>query len=169
MNTATILTYPDPRLAQECARVPVINEETAKIVELLKATLFASGGAGLAAPQIGILQRICVVACPSYLAGGPEKADVYINPIIVESEGETISREGCLSIPNFFWDVKRFEKVKVQAYDLTGQGFLYESSGRYAICLQHEIDHLDGKLFIDRLSRMRRGLAMKKISKLPKK
>jgi len=165
MNPAAILYYPDPRLKVECSRVRVIDEETKKIVEILRLTFFSERGLGLAAPQIGISQRICVVAHPDYIREGVEKANVYINPQIVEQEGEFISREGCLSLPGLWRDVRRYQKVKVEAFDLSGQAFLYEAEDMYAACLQHEIDHLDGVLFVDRLSQMRRKRALKQFVK----
>lgn len=161
MKTVPILTFPHPDLQKQCSKIVVIDEKVLEFIEILKETLFESGGVGLASPQIGASCRIIAVASPESLKEGIRTASIYINPEIIEQEGEILTKEGCLSFPGLFRDVKRFRKITVQAFDEKGQGIQIVAENLYAVCLQHEIDHLNGILFVDRLSPMRKKLAMK--------
>jgi peptide deformylase len=169
MPVLEIVEYPDSRLKQECQLVEEVSEETRTLLADMAETMYEAPGVGLAAPQIGILQRIIVVD------PGPEDPDdeeakgqlfKLINPEIVESAGKVDSEEGCLSIPGIRETIKRFERVVVEALDENGQEVTIEADGFLAIVLQHEIDHLDGILFIDHLSRLKQKLVKSKIKKL---
>ena len=164
MALLDILTYPDKRLRKEAAPVEVVDEEIQTIVDDMAETMYAAPGMGLAATQVGIDKRIII-----YDISGPEdnpKLEVLINPEIVESEGSQLSEsEGCLSVPDFRSDVKRFDRVKVDALDRNGQAVQIETDGIHAIVLQHEIDHLDGVLFIDKISKLKREMYKRKVKK----
>ncbi|WP_426452248.1 peptide deformylase [Paenibacillus sp. S-38] len=135
----------DPVLREKCRPVPGITPNVLKLLNDLKETLYAdSGRAGLAAPQIGIAKRVAVLDMGEGLIE-------LINPEIVEKSGETSSIEGCLSLPNLYGEVKRAEKIRVKTLNREGQEVYLEGEGRTAICMQHEIDHLDGILYIDYL------------------
>ena len=168
MTLLDILTYPDKRLRHKAAPVEIVDDEVQNIIADMAETMYNAPGVGLAAVQVGIDKRIII-----YDISGPEnepKLAVLINPVIVESEGTQLSEsEGCLSVPDFRSDVKRFERVKVEALDRNGQPGHIEADGLYAIVLQHEIDHLDGVLFIDKISALKREMYKRKVKKALKK
>lgn len=143
MTTRQILPFGDPLLRKKAKPVVDFNERTAKILDDMVETLYAAEGrAGLAAPQIGILRRIVVMDCGEGLIE-------LMNPVITEMDGEQIGGEGCLSFPGYFGNVKRAHRVKVECFDRRGEPVVLEGEGFLARCLQHEIDHLDGVLYID--------------------
>lgn len=164
MTLLDILTYPDKRLRHTAAPVEIVDDDVQSIIADMAETMYNAPGMGLAAVQVGIDKRIII-----YDISGPEnepKLEVLINPVIVESEGTQLSEsEGCLSVPEFRSDVKRFERVKVDALDRNGQPVQIETDGLYAIVLQHEIDHLDGVLFIDKISALKREMYKRKVKK----
>jgi peptide deformylase len=155
-----ILTYPDPELKKKAAPVTVITEKTRELVRDMLETMYDAPGVGLAATQIGIHERIAVID----VSGRDEKPEVIviINPVIVHSEGESYEEEGCLSVPNYAANVRRHAKVVVKALNLEGEEVTYNADGLLAIAFQHEIDHLDGILFIDHLSNLKREMFQKK-------
>ncbi|MCP3953927.1 MAG: peptide deformylase, partial [Desulfobacterales bacterium] len=157
MTLLDILIYPDKRLRNKAAPVEKVDDEIRTIIDDMAETMYNAPGMGLAAVQVGIDKRIII-----YDISGPEDKptlEVLINPVIVESEGSQLSEsEGCLSVPDYRSDVKRFESVKVEALDRNGQPVHIETGGLYAIVLQHEIDHLDGVLFIDKISTLKREM-----------
>lgn len=155
-----ILTYPDPELKKLSAPVTVINDKVRELVHDMVETMYDAPGVGLAAPQIGVHQRVIVID----IAGkdeGPELI-VAINPVIIHAEGEEYEEEGCLSIPKFSANVRRHARVVVKALNLEGEEITYKSDGLLAIAFQHEIDHLEGILFIDHLSPLKRGIFRKR-------
>ncbi len=163
----SLVKYPDPRLAEKSSAIEEITPELRALAEEMAEIMYANEGIGLAAPQVGECCRLVVIDL-----SGPEKRDdlhVLVNPVIVEREGETEFEEGCLSVTNYRSLVKRAERVKVRATDLEGNEFEIEADDLMAICLQHEIDHLDGVLFIDHISRLKRALYDKKVKKWAKK
>jgi len=168
MTLLDIITYPDKRLRQKAAPVETVDDEVRQIIADMAATMYAAPGMGLASVQVGIYKRIII-----YDISGPEdnpKLEVLINPEIVESEGTQLSEsEGCLSVPDFRSDVKRFARVKVEALDRDGQPVEIDTDGLHAIVLQHEIDHLDGVLFIDKISALKREMYKRKVKKALKK
>jgi peptide deformylase len=126
-------------------------------------TMYDAPGVGLAAPQIGVLQRIIVIDVAG--KNEPQQLITAINPVIIQSEGEVFEEEGCLSVPDFSANVKRHERVVVKALTLEGQERIWHADGLLAVAFQHEIDHLEGLLFVDRLSPLKRELFIKKARK----
>lgn len=154
MAILPLVYYPDTMLTQATELVTSFDEELATLVKDMIETLYAADGVGLAAPQIGVLKRLTVIN----VTGEKEDEKVLINPQIVAKEGTISSYEGCLSIPGYHETIKRHEIVTVQAQDLSGETFEIEAEGLFSRCIQHELDHLDGVLFIDHLSRLKQGL-----------
>jgi peptide deformylase len=149
MAQLKILQYPDPILKKSSLEVNAIDEEVDTSIIDLVDTLRASPGVGLAAPQLGILKRIIVVDVTPRSSG--MGLIVLVNPVIVSTKGMKIVREGCLSVPEYTANIRRAEEVTVRGLDRQGKEIQIGSSGFEAVCLQHEIDHLDGILFIDRI------------------
>ena len=164
MSALDILTIPDKRLKHKSSEVLNFDERLEKIVADMFDTLYASGnGIGLAAPQVGIRKRIVVIDLKE-----DEKQNqiVLINPKIMSaSEEKSVNQEGCLSIPGYYADVERPNEVNVEWTDLKGKKIKKKCSGLLSICIQHEIDHLDGVLFIDYLSNLKRKRALEKVKK----
>lgn len=168
MSVLNILKYPDPFLKTNAKPVLRIDEETKKLVSDMIETMYFAKGIGLAATQVGADKRIAVLDVPdgdreNYRQG--KNLIVLINPEITAHEGETKYEEGCLSIPGFTEDVKRFAEVAVKGLNKDGNPVEIKAGGLFAIALQHEIDHLDGLLFIDRLSKLKRDIIKRKIKK----
>ncbi len=161
-----VVKYPEPVLAQRGAEVTVFDANLKKLVDEMFESMYAAQGIGLAAPQIAISQRITVIDVS--FKKDPAQKIALINPKIISAEGRQVEEEGCLSLPDIREKVARAAKVKVQAQDVDGTWFLVEGDELLARCLQHEIDHLDGVLFIDRISRLKRELVLRKIRKLQK-
>jgi peptide deformylase len=158
-----IHTYPDEVLRTRAKPVLDIDEEILNLIERMGETMYAAPGIGLAANQVGELSRIIVYDLTSRENG--HNLSVLINPEIVLTEGEIIHEEACLSVLDFSADVRRAEKVKVRGTDRDGNPADIEAEGLLAVCLQHEIDHLDGVLFIDHVSPLKRSLYKKRIKK----
>ncbi len=154
MAIRTILRYPDKRLRDKALPVAVVDDDIRKLCDDMAETMYAAPGVGLAAPQIGVSKRIFVID----IASADEKSDlrVFINPEIVEREGETVWEEGCLSFPGIHEEVQRAAKVTVRATGLDGKPFEVSAEGLLAIAIQHEYDHLEGTLMVDRVSLLKR-------------
>jgi len=161
-----VVKFPEPVLAKRGAPVTMFDAALKKLVDEMFDSMYAAQGIGLAAPQIRISQRIAVVDV-SFKKNPAEKI-VLINPEIIDRRGKQVEEEGCLSLPDIREKVTRAEWVKVRAQDATGTEFEIEGTELLGRCIQHEIDHLDGILFIDRLSRLKRDLVLRKIKKLQK-
>ena len=159
-----ILIWPDPRLSEHASEVQVVDDSIRALVADLFETMYQASGVGLAAPQIGVLQRIVTIDTTPKQEG--VKPLALINPVIVKSEGEIVWEEGCLSVPGESEEVTRFEKVTVRALDRDGKQFEVEGTGLLAIALQHELDHLDGTVFVDRISTLKRGLIKRRMKRL---
>jgi peptide deformylase len=159
-----ILTFPNPELKKKSSPVTIINEATIELVRDMAETMYAAPGIGLAAPQIGVHQRILVID----IAGKDEQPDliVAINPVIVHAEGEVYEEEGCLSVPKYAANVRRHARLVVKALNLKGEEVTYRADGLLAIAFQHEIDHLDGILFIDHISPLKREMFRKKYRRM---
>ncbi|CAH2032229.1 peptide deformylase [Trichlorobacter ammonificans] len=158
-----ILSFPDPLLKQKSAPVEAVTDEVVQLARDMAETMYAAPGVGLAAPQVGVLQRIIVVD-----VSGKEEAPrliTVINPVITHAEGSVYEEEGCLSVPDYSASVSRHERVTVKGLSLEGQERIWQADGLLAIAFQHEIDHLDGILFVDRLSPLKRELYLKKCKK----
>jgi peptide deformylase len=159
-----ILTYPDAFLQKQTAAVDNIDGALQTVFDNMATTMYAAPGVGLAAPQVGIGQRFIVYD----IAPREEGRDLHvlINPTIVTSEGEILSEdEGCLSVPDFRADVKRAERILVEGVDRDGNPLRFEADGMLAIVIQHELDHLDGTLFIDRISALKRQMYKRRVKK----
>jgi peptide deformylase len=156
----TILSYPDPELKKKSQPVTVINEKTKELVRDMVDTMYDAPGVGLAAPQIGVHQRVIVID----VAGKDEQPEliVAINPAIVHADGESFEEEGCLSVPKYAANVRRHARVVVRGLNLEGEEVTWKADGLLAIAFQHEIDHLDGILFIDHISQLKREIFRRK-------
>jgi peptide deformylase len=164
MAILEILKYPDPRLSRIARPVDNIDGAIAQLVNDMLETMYAAPGVGLAANQVGALNRIIVLDIDHE---NPQKNSYkLINPVIVRSEGEIVWEEGCLSVVDFTAEVRRAAQVEVLALDENAKEIKIEAEGLLAVALQHEIDHLDGKLFIDRISRLKRDLYSRKRKKM---
>lgn len=156
-----ILRYPDPRLRLISKPVEVVDDEIRQLLDDMLETMYAAPGIGLAAPQVEVTKRIITIdASP--------KGDVpvcLINPDIISHDGVEIMEEGCLSVPGVHENVERASQIKVKALDRDGNPFELEAEGLLSVCIQHEVDHLDGKLFVDYLSEIKRKRIQKKMEK----
>ncbi|MFW5975125.1 MAG: peptide deformylase [Desulfosalsimonas sp.] len=164
MSILEILTYPDPLLKQPAKPVEKIDDDLQQLIDDMAETMYEAPGVGLAATQAGI-DRCVIVFDPE---ADPESRDFYVlvNPKIIEAEGKTISEnEGCLSVPEFRSDVQRYERVVVEGADRHGKNLKFEATGLLSVILQHEIDHLNGILFIDRISALKRQMYKRKRQK----
>ncbi len=168
MAVLEILTIPDPRLKHKSSKVQLFDKELKNIIKNMYETLYASGnGIGLAAPQVNITKRIVVIDLKE---DGKSLPMTFINPSIkVFSEDKFINQEGCLSVPEYYAEVERSKEVLVEWFDESGKNHEKNFSGLLSICIQHEIDHLDGILFIDHLSSLKRRMALQKMKKLKNK
>ena len=161
MALRTILHYPDPRLRQVAKPVAVVDDDIRRLVDDMAETMYAAPGIGLAAVQINVPQRVVVVD----LSETRRALQVFINPEIFERDGKQVFEEGCLSVPGVFDEVERAQHIRLRALDRDGKPFELEAEGLLATCIQHEIDHLDGKVFVDYLSRLKQSRIRKKIEK----
>jgi peptide deformylase len=159
-----ILKYPEPVLSQPGEPVTEFNAELRKLAEDMFETTYASQGVGLAAPQVGVSKRLTTV--DASMGKDPKDKLVLVNPEIISSEGRVYEEEGCLSFPDIREKVVRHAKVRVRAQDLRGKWFEMDAEDLLSRCFQHEIDHLDGMLFIYRMSGLKRDLTLRKIRKL---
>jgi peptide deformylase len=161
MALLQILEYPDPRLRTKAQPVTEFDPALSTFIDNMFETMYAAPGIGLAATQVDYHKRLIVIDVSA------EKTEplVFINPEILSREGVGTMEEGCLSVPGIFDDVQRAAKVRVRAQDRTGQVFERDLDGVLAVCLQHEMDHLDGKLFVDYLSDLKRERIRKKLDK----
>jgi peptide deformylase len=167
MAIREIRTYPDPVLRNKTARVEKIDSSLARLIEDMVATMHAAPGVGLAANQVGVPLQLAVIDLSS--RENEEQRHpliVIINPEILAMEGSVVEEEGCLSIPDYSEKVKRAAKVKVRAQDRTGKSFEIEAEGLLAKALQHEIDHLNGLLFVDRLSPLKKNIFRRRYRKM---
>ena len=168
MTVRPIITLPDPRLRLVSKPVGKIDAEIRKLAEDLLETMYEAPGIGLAAIQIGVPKRVFTMDLAK--KDEPKNPQVYVNPeVLWASEERSTYEEGCLSIPEFYEEVERPSQVKVRYTDLNGEQHEIEANGLLATCLQHEIDHLNGVLFIDYLSKLKRGRVLKKFSKAAKR
>lgn len=161
MSVRTILHYPDPRLRQPGKKVESLTHELRQLIDDMAETMYAAPGVGLAATQLGEPWQIFVVDCAA--EGEASDLRVFVDPEILEREGLLASEEGCLSFPGAREEVERAEKVRVRAQDRDGASFEIEAEGLLAIAIQHEYDHLQGVLMIDRLGPLKRRLLHRKM------
>jgi peptide deformylase len=166
MALLKIRKFPDPVLKEDAKLVANIDGKLNSFVESMVQTMYAAPGVGLAAPQVGESSRIIVLDVDHEHPG--KQLLKLINPEIVKSEGSVVWEEACLSVIDYTADVKRAERVQVRAYTMDQKEVSIEAEGLLAVAFQHEIDHLDGRLFIDRISRIKRELYRRKLQKLIK-
>jgi peptide deformylase len=163
MAIRTILHYPDNRLRQKANRVETITPEIRALVDDMAETMYAAPGVGLAATQIGEPHRVFIVDVAA--EDEPSNLLVFINPQIVEHEGEQVGPEGCLSFPGISEDIKRATKIRVRAQDKEGKPFEITAEGLLSVAIQHEHDHLDGVLMIDRMGVLKKRIVQRKMQK----
>ncbi len=161
MAIRKILHYPDPRLRREAEPVDRVDDEIRALIDDMVETMYQAPGIGLAAPQIDVAKRIIVIDSSE----ARNDLRVFVNPEIFYREGQQTMEEGCLSVPGIYDNVTRAEHIKVRALDRDGRPFELETSGLLATCVQHEVDHLEGKLFVDYLSRLKQQRTRKKLEK----
>ncbi|MCZ6733059.1 MAG: peptide deformylase [Gammaproteobacteria bacterium] len=161
MAIRKILHYPDPRLRRKALPVDTVDGEIRTLIDELAETMYQAPGMGLAAPQIDVSKRVFVID----ISEARNDLRVLVNPELLTQEGEQTMEEGCLSVPGVYEEVTRAEKVTVRALGGDGKAFELEVDGLLATCVQHEIDHLDGKLFVDYLSRLKQQRVRKKLAK----
>jgi len=161
MALRNILEYPDPRLRTKAAPVSVFDAALGTLIDDLLETMYAAPGIGLAATQVDVHQRVLVID----ISDERNAPLVIVNPEILAREGQAQSEEGCLSVPGIFDDVKRAAKIRLRAQDRNGAIFEGDYDGILAVCIQHEMDHLEGKLFVDYLSDLKRERIRKKLEK----
>jgi peptide deformylase len=161
-----IVKYGDPILTKRAEEITEFDEKLHRLVDDMFETMYGAPGVGLAAPQVGILKRLFVMDCSG---GKSKKAKIaFINPVIDVEEGEQVGDEGCLSFPGIFVEVKRPQRVVVRAQDIDGRPFSLDVMELEARCVSHETDHLDGEVFINYLSPLKRDLVKRKIKKRTK-
>jgi peptide deformylase len=153
MALLTILEYPDPRLRRVAAPVAAVTPEIRALVRDMAETMYAAPGIGLAATQVDVHKRVIVMD----LSEARDELHVFINPEILTASGEIESEEGCLSLPGYYDRVQRAQSIRVRALNADGERFEQDADGVLAVCIQHEMDHLIGKVFVDRLSTLKRA------------
>lgn len=164
MALLEILHYPDSRLHLKAKKVEVFDDNLKQLIKDMAETMYANNGIGLAATQVNIQKRLFVIDLAK--EGEPSQLEALINPMIIEKSGETSCEEGCLSVPGVFETVKRAEKIVALYQDANGIEHKVECEGLKAICIQHELDHLDGKVFVEYLSALKQNFIKKKMKKL---
>ena len=164
MTILNILKYPDQRLYKVAREVKVVNNEIKTLISDMAETMYEAPGIGLAATQVDFHQRIIIID----ISEDKNNLLVLINPILLESKGEEFNQEGCLSVPEVFEKVKRADWIKISAIDINGKKFELEADGLLAVCIQHEMDHLEGKVFVDYLSNLKKNRIKKKLIKMDK-
>lgn len=161
MAILEILVYPDERLRTVAKPVETVDESTRQLVKDMTETMYDANGIGLAATQVNIHQQVIVMD----LSDERNELRVLINPSVIEQDGEQVYDEGCLSVPEYYAPVKRAENIKINALDEQGEIYQLEAHGLLAVCIQHEMDHLAGKVFVDYLSRLKQDRIKKKFVK----
>lgn len=161
MALLPILQYPDPRLHTVAAPITRVNDEIRRLLKDMADTMYAAPGVGLAATQVDVHRRAIIVD----VSEAHDQLNVFINPEIVARSGTAECAEGCLSVPGIFEKVPRAARITVQALDAHGMPFKLEADGLLAVCIQHEIDHLEGKVFVEYLSRLKQQRILAKLRK----
>ena len=161
MALLTILHYPDPRLHQIAAKVEQFDDGIRKLINDMAETMYAAPGVGLAATQMDVHLRVIVID----VSETRDQLRVFVNPELVAASGESDREEGCLSVPDVYEKVRRAERITVRAQDADGRPYSLEAEGLLAVCIQHEMDHLEGKVFVDKLSRLKQSRIRTRIKK----
>jgi peptide deformylase len=161
MTKLVILEYPDPRLRKKAAAVPVVDDAVRQLAENMLETMYAAKGVGLAATQVDVHKRLIVLD----VSESRDQPLVLINPELLKAEGSGPGEEGCLSLPGIYDKLSRATQIRVRALGRDGQPFEMDAEGLLAVCIQHEMDHLEGKLFVDYLSELKRQLIRRRLEK----
>ncbi|MEO7729285.1 MAG: peptide deformylase [Burkholderiales bacterium] len=161
MALLPILQYPDPRLYTVAVTISAVNDEIRRLIRNMAETMYAAPGVGLAATQVDDHRRLIIVD----ISETHDQLQVFINPEILSSSGAATCEEGCLSVPGIFEKVARAETISVGALDAQGRRFTLDAEGLLAVCIQHEMDHLDGKVFVDYLSRLKQQRILARLKK----
>ncbi len=161
MARLSILEFPDPRLRTVAKPVAAVDERIRTLVASMFETMYEAPGIGLAATQVDVHERLLVLD----ISEDKSRPMVFINPVITASEGSQVYQEGCLSVPGIYADVTRADRISVDALDRDGKPFHVDADGLLAVCIQHEMDHLAGKVFVDYLSPLKRELVKRKLAK----
>jgi peptide deformylase len=161
MTILNILRYPDPRLKKRATAVPGVDDQIRRLVRNMAETMYAAPGVGLAATQVDVHKRVIVID----ISQTKDKLLVLINPEILESAGISSCEEGCLSVPGVYDKIERAERVKIRSLGLDGKSYEFEADGLLAVCIQHEMDHLEGKVFVEYLSRLKQARIRAKMRK----
>ena len=161
MALLPILRYPDPRLHTHAQAVESVTDDIRQLITDMAETMYEAPGIGLAATQVNVHRRVVVID----VSEEKDRPMVFVNPEIVSRDGEQVYQEGCLSVPGIFADVTRADSIDVRFLDRQGQSRQLQADGLLAVCIQHEMDHLDGKLFVDYLSPLKREMVRKKLAK----
>lgn len=161
MALLPILHYPDPRLHKVAAPVAAVDDRIRKLIKDMAETMYAAPGIGLAATQVDVHECVIIID----ISDTRDELQAFVNPEIIEASGEADCEEGCLSVPGIFEKVRRAERVKVRALNAQGEPFTLETGGLLAVCIQHEIDHLEGKVFVEYLSRLKQQRIAAKMKK----
>jgi len=164
MALLNILEYPDPRLKKVASRVTAFTPEIERLVADMAETMYAAPGVGLAATQVDVHKRVIVID----ISDTKDQLRVFVNPELVAADGEAECEEGCLSVPGYYDKVVRAAAVKVRAQDARGEPFEIAAEGLLAVCIQHEMDHLEGKVFVERLSPLKRARLLARLRKKQK-
>lgn len=162
MSLLPILHYPDPRLRNKAEPVAKVDKEIQQLVDDMFETMYEAPGIGLAAVQVNVLKQVIVID----ITEEKKQPLCFINPRIIKADGEEQMEEGCLSVPGIYEPVSRYNVITVEALDQEGKTFKMDAEGLLSVCIQHEMDHLQGKLFVDYLSEMKRKRIRKKLEKL---
>jgi peptide deformylase len=161
MAQLNILEFPDPRLTTVASDVEYFDDALKKLVEDMLETMYSAHGIGLAATQVNVHKRLLVLD----VSEDRDQPRVYMNPVILSQSGEQSHEEGCLSVPGIYASIKRAENIKLRAQDTDGNTFEEQLEGLHAVCIQHEMDHLIGRLFVDYMSPLKRNMVRKKLQK----
>ena len=161
MALLSILRYPDPRLCQRSAKVDRVNDRIRKLIKDMADTMYAAPGVGLAATQVDVHLQVIVID----ISETRDQLRVFINPELLAASGDADVEEGCLSVPGVYEKVRRAERVTVRALDAGGALFTLEAEGLLAVCIQHEMDHLEGKIFVEKLSRLKQSRILVRLRK----
>jgi peptide deformylase len=161
MALLPILQYPDPKLHTVASPVTAVNDEIRRLIKNMADTMYAAPGVGLAATQVDVHRRVIIID----ISETHDQLQVFVNPEIIASSGNSDCEEGCLSVPGIFEKITRAERITVRARDARGKRFEQEAAGVLAVCIQHEMDHLEGKVFVEYLSRLKQRRIIAKLKK----
>ena len=165
MALLPILRYPDPRLHKVASKIERVDDKIRKLINDMAATMYAAPGVGLAATQVDVHKRVIVID----ISATHDDLRVFVNPEIIEASGEADLEEGCLSVPGIYEKVRRAQKIKVRALNAEGEKFTLDAEDLLAVCIQHEMDHLEGKVFVGYLSRLKQNRILARLRKQERK